>query len=140
MSCQQDTALRHVDSILEGIVHNKSDKESKPMRGVDHPRLGPDTAYLVRTALYHERLSATTLFLYVGILENKSLVQLVFRPVHLATNNAEQGLAIYQHLDSVLLHHLIKGPGLFDIFQVVRETAASTIPYSNFDEFWLGLV
>lgn len=140
-----------------------SGKESKPMRGVvplgwgliphtwcalpytmkDSPQPHCSSEILLAPHKFTGRGRAGQIrrgHTYVGILENKSLVQLVFRPVHLAANNAEQGLAIYEHLDSVLLDHLIKCPGLFDIFQVVRETAASTIPYSNFDEFWLGLV
>lgn len=77
---------------------------------------------------------------YVGIPKNKFLIQLVFCPVHLAADDAEQGLAIDEHLDPVLLDRLVKRTGLVDIFEMVRQAAAAPIPNANFDEFWLGLI
>lgn len=37
----------------------------------------------------HKRFAAAALFLDVGVLEDKSLIEFVFRPVHFASDNAE---------------------------------------------------
>ena len=55
----------------------------------------------------------------VGVLKDEALVQLVFEPVHLRSNDAEQGLGVDKNLDTILLNSLIKGSSLVHVFEVV---------------------
>ncbi len=55
----------------------------------------------------------------VRIPEHKSLIQLVFHPVHLAPDDAEQRFAIDQDLDPILLYRLVKFSRFVHIFEVI---------------------
>lgn len=41
----------------------------------------------------------------IWVLEHKLLVELVFYPVHLASNNAEESFAVNQNLHTILLQN-----------------------------------
>lgn len=69
----------------------------------------------------------------VGVPEHEPLVQQIFLPIHPAPDDAEQGLTIDQHLDAILLHHLIERPRLVRILQVIRQARAPPVlhPHPN---------
>lgn len=76
----------------------------------------------------------------VGVLKHKLLAQFIFRPVHFGADNAEERLAVNQDSDAVLLHHLIESARLIDIFQLVCQPTAASVPYTDLDQLWVGLV
>ncbi|KAI9661539.1 MAG: hypothetical protein M1829_006230 [Trizodia sp. TS-e1964] len=69
----------------------------------------------------------------IRVPKHKPTVQLIFLPIHLATNYAEKRLAINQHPDPILLYNFIKRPSLLDIVQMVRKPAAPAVlnPHPN---------
>lgn len=76
----------------------------------------------------------------IGVPEHESLVQLVLHPVHLAADDAEQGFAIDEDLDAVLLHGFVEGAWLVDVLQVVGQPAAAPVAHANLDELRVWLV
>src|SRR5699024_7872651 len=89
------------------------------------PRRGPMNGGVQRT--------------YVGVPEDEALVELVLGPVHLAANDAEEGLAVDEHLDAILLDCLVKGARLVHVFEVVRQPAAAAVSHPNLDELGVRL-
>lgn len=75
----------------------------------------------------------------VGIAKDKSSTQFILHPVHLTSDDAEQGFTVDQDLDSFLLHRLIKGSRLIDVFEMVGEPAAATIFHADPDELRIRL-
>ena len=59
---------------------------------------------------------------YVGILEDKALIQLVLYPVHLAPYDAEQGFTVYQDLHAILLHSFVEGARFRNVLEVIRQS------------------
>jgi hypothetical protein len=76
----------------------------------------------------------------IWIPEYESLVQLVLHPVHLAANDAEQGLAVDKYLDAVLLHGLVESARLVYVLQVVGQSAAAPVAHANLDELRVWLI
>ncbi len=58
----------------------------------------------------------------VRIAEHKPLAQLVFYPIHLATNDAEECFAINQHFDSVLLHGFVEFSRFVHVFEMICQS------------------
>lgn len=73
-------------------------------------------------------------------MENEALVQLILDPVHLASDDAEQGLAVDQYLDAILVDLLVERPRLVHVLQVVRQPAAPPVAHPDLDQLGLGLV
>lgn len=71
----------------------------------------------------------------VRVPENEPRAQFILQPVHLTSNNAEQRLAVNQHLDTILLDRLIERSRLVHIFQMVGQPAASSVLNTDTDEF-----
>lgn len=76
----------------------------------------------------------------IGVLKHKLLTQFIFRPVHFAADDAEEGFAVNQNLDAVLLHQFIESARLVDVFQLVGQPTAASVPYTDLDELRVGLV
>lgn len=55
----------------------------------------------------------------IGVAEDKALAELVFVPVHLTSDNAEQGLAVDNHLYTILLDNFVELGRLVNVLQVV---------------------
>lgn len=75
---------------------------------------------------------------YIRVPENEPLVQLVLHPVHFASDDAEKGLAVDEHLDPILLDLFVKGGWLVDILEMICESAASPIAHANSNQLRLG--
>lgn len=71
--------------------------------------------------LGEERLSTTASLLDVGVVEDKLGAETVFLPVHLASDDAEQRLAVDEHLNTILLDALVESTCFFglDVLEVV---------------------
>ena len=67
-------------------------------------------------------------------------MELVFDPVHLAADNAEESPVVDEDLDAILYHLLIKCACFLDVFQVVCKSAAAFLLDANFYEFGIRLV
>lgn len=76
----------------------------------------------------------------VWVPEDESLVQLVLYPVHLAADYAEQCLAVYEDLDTVLFDRLVKGARLVDEFQMICQPRAASVLNANTDKLRIRLV
>ena len=57
----------------------------------------------------------------------------ILLPVHLAPDNREEGLAVDQDLDPVLLYYLIKLARLLYVFEVVGKAGTALVPHANAD-------
>ena len=73
-------------------------------------------------------------------MEDKLLVELILNPVHLASDDAEERLAVNQDLDTILLDHFVELSWLVDVLEVVGETTAPTVLDSDLDQLWLWLI
>jgi len=80
------------------------------------------------------------LFLDIGVPEDEPRRQFVFLPVHLASDNAEQGFAVDQDFDTLLLDHLIERAWFLDIFEVIGQTRTASVLDSYADHLGVGLV
>lgn len=75
----------------------------------------------------------------VGVPEDESIAQLIFVPVHLAADNAEQCPAVDQDLDAILLHDLVEGGRFLHVFKVVCETRATLVFHTNSNKLGVWL-
>lgn len=103
----------------------------------DSPQPHSSSAPLVSDMPYRWKLWQLT---DVWVFEHKALVQLVLDIIHLTSDDAKERLAVDQDLDTILLNRLVKGAWLFNIFEMVRQAAASSVPYTDLDQLRLGLV
>ena len=72
--------------------------------------------------------------------EDESGLEGVLLPIHLASDDAEEGFGINHDLDSVLLDDLVKLFGLVDVFEVVTHAGATLVADADPDEFRLWLI
>lgn len=76
----------------------------------------------------------------IRVREHESLVQLVLNPVHLTADDTEQGLAVYQDLDPVLLNRFVECTRPVHILQVVGQSTTAPVAHADLDQLWVGLV
>lgn len=72
--------------------------------------------------------------------EDESGLEGVLLPIHLASDDAEEGLGIDHDLDPVLLDDLVKLFGLVDVFEMVTHAGATLVADADPDEFRLWLI
>jgi hypothetical protein len=73
-------------------------------------------------------------------LEHKFGAERVLGPVHLATNDGEEGLGVDENPNIVLDDHLVEGAWLVDILEVIRHARASFVANANADELGFRLL
>lgn len=81
-----------------------------------------------------ERFTTSAFLGDVRIPKHELLRERVLMPVHLRPDDAKERLRVNQHLDPVLLDHLVKLPRLVNVFEVVRQAGASPIADSDPDQ------
>ena len=107
------------------------------MKDSPHPHdSSVETSQLPRTMTFKIRREKK--LTNVGVAEDESLAQLILVPVHLATDDAKQRLAVDQDLHTVLLHNLVELARLLDVLEVVGKARATTVLDSNSDVLGLG--
>ncbi len=77
---------------------------------------------------------------YVRVPEEEALVKLVLDPVHLAADDAEEGLAVDQDADAVLLDLLVERARAVDVLEVVGQPATPAVAHADLDQLGLRLV
>jgi len=83
--------------------HTSTSKHAKGDRGMI---LGGDV----------ERFAAPTRVYYVRVLEDELGAHSILMPVHLTPDNGEEGFAIYEHFDALLLYDLVELSRLLHVF------------------------
>lgn len=83
-----------------------------------------------------DALAASARLHHVGIVEDELGRQSVLLPVHLGANDAEEGLAVDEHLYAILLDTLVKLASLFrlDVFEVVAHTRTALVAHTDTDK------
>jgi len=74
-----------------------------------------------------ERFATPTLLCDVWIPEDELGAQFILQPIHLAPNDAEQGLAINEDLDAVLLNDLVEFTWLVHVFEMICQPRTTSV-------------
>jgi len=78
-----------------------------------------------------EGFSASTSVFDIRIVKDELGAQRVLFPVHLAADDGEQRLAVYEHPHAVLLDDLVELAGLVYVVEVIGKTGAALVAYAN---------
>ena len=75
----------------------------------------------------------------VRVSKDETTAELILDPIHLAADDAEESFTVDENLDSILLDHLVECAGLGHVFEMIGESAATSIAHAHSDELWIRL-
>lgn len=76
----------------------------------------------------------------VGIREDESLTERILHPIHLAANDAKQGLAIDQDFNAILLNRFVERARLVNVLEVVGQATAAAVLDTHLYELGIWLI